>query len=215
MGILTCQVRIPHENNLPADTVVNTFAFFSEIDRDSAASTIASRLLNFYNTETATQSIAKYLSPELQTQNSRLVITDLLDPQPRVPYYDEPLALTMVPTSNTALPAEVALVCSFQGDVASGQNQARRRGRIFLGPLGFTAGTANVGTKNVPSSSFIARILASAEAMATASTTDVRWVVYSRVDGGATRVTNGWCDNAWDTQRRRGTLPSSRNVWSV
>jgi hypothetical protein len=43
----------------------------------------------------------------------------------------------------------------------------------------------------------------------------VTWVVVSQVGIEANVVTAGWCDNAFDTQRRRGNDPSARDTWAV
>jgi len=39
---------------------------------------------------------------------------------------------------------------------------------------------------------------------------DWTWVVYSTVDNAMYPVDNGWVDNSWDTQRRRGVKPTAR-----
>jgi hypothetical protein len=39
------------------------------------------------------------------------------------------------------------------------------------------------------------------------------WVAYSGKLGTGTVVTNGWCDNSFDTQRRRGQDPTVRDTW--
>jgi len=36
------------------------------------------------------------------------------------------------------------------------------------------------------------------------------WIVYSTVDQAGHEVIGGWVDNAWDIQRRRGELSTSR-----
>jgi hypothetical protein len=40
------------------------------------------------------------------------------------------------------------------------------------------------------------------------------WVVYSPTDDAYHEVANGWVDNAWDTQRRRGYKPTSRTTFT-
>jgi hypothetical protein len=39
------------------------------------------------------------------------------------------------------------------------------------------------------------------------------WVVWSEADQDAGSVFDGWIDNAFDTQRRRGVQASSRTTW--
>jgi hypothetical protein len=47
-----------------------------------------------------------------------------------------------------------------------------------------------------------------------ASVTETTWslAVYSVADAVAREVTNGWVDNAWDTQRRRGIDATARTL---
>jgi hypothetical protein len=39
--------------------------------------------------------------------------------------------------------------------------------------------------------------------------------VWSPSNGDAVPVTDGWVDNAWDTQRRRGIDRTARSTWTV
>jgi hypothetical protein len=40
-----------------------------------------------------------------------------------------------------------------------------------------------------------------------------KWAVYSTVNATGVEVTNGWVENAWDTQRRRGRIATVRTVF--
>jgi hypothetical protein len=40
------------------------------------------------------------------------------------------------------------------------------------------------------------------------------WVAYSPTADEANQITNGWVDNAWDTQRRRGLYYSQRGTYT-
>jgi len=40
------------------------------------------------------------------------------------------------------------------------------------------------------------------------------WVVYSPTNGNTVNVDNGWVDNAFDTQRRRGLAVTARTNWT-
>ena len=44
--------------------------------------------------------------------------------------------------------------------------------------------------------------------------TDQRIVLYSRANRSVYRITDNWVDNEWDTQRRRGTAATARQVWN-
>lgn len=123
------------------------------------------------------------------------------------------------------LPAEVSLALSFHGDLtnvpetapnptpppATIRPAARKRGRIYIGPLMAIAGTTGgpnndlvptAGAKNVWS------------AVGTHLLDNVPsgfvWDIISKAAEEVTVVTGGYVDDAFDTQRRRGSAPTSR-----
>jgi len=129
------------------------------------------------------------------------------DDTPRAPIYDDTFDLGSNPTGDS-LPPEIALCVSFQGARVSGTSQARRRGRVYLGPVR-EDDNSSVG---VPGSSVINDATAFGNFLLGASIADAdyTWSVYSTVDNALVTVTNGWVDNAWDVQRRRGLSPTTR-----
>jgi len=88
--------------------------------------------------------------------------------------------------------------------------RARRRGRIYFGPLDQQAKT-NAGD---PSSNFIAD-LASAAGTLLGDSVSNGWQlgVWSRRNASVVAVTGGWVDDRFDTQRRRLEGPTSRTTW--
>jgi hypothetical protein len=44
---------------------------------------------------------------------------------------------------------------------------------------------------------------------------NIGYGVYSKVDGLFTPIVQFWVDNAFDTQRRRGSAPSARQILAV
>jgi hypothetical protein len=46
-----------------------------------------------------------------------------------------------------------------------------------------------------------------------ATSENVTWVTVSPTAGTSGVVTDGWVDNAWDTQRSRGAAPTMRIDW--
>lgn len=129
--------------------------------------------------------------------------------EPNYPYAEETWNFTSAPTG-TGLPRECAIVLSFQGSRAAGFPQARRRGRIYIGPV-----LANTNVSGRPSSTTTQDIADAAEALRTALLVDPQhyWAVWSTVDQEAVQIENGWVDNAFDTQRRRGVATTSRVIW--
>lgn len=125
-----------------------------------------------------------------------------------------------VATSN--LPTECAAVLSFHADltgifeeVGVTRPRARRRGRVFIGPL--TTGAVVVADPQpVLHNDFRVAMQANAVAMFDAlATIGAEWSVWSRVDQTLRQVVGGWTDNAPDTQRRRGQAASQRSTFTT
>jgi len=123
------------------------------------------------------------------------------------------------PTVSVGLPAEVSTVLSFHAslvgsvvEVGSTRPRSRRTGRVYIGPL--SLGTATGSGPNFetrPTTGWQTSLKNAAVALLTGA--DAIWSVYSRVDHVLRAVDGGWVDNAFDTQRRRGVKPTSRQNW--
>jgi len=136
---------------------------------------------------------------------------DLPGTPPNYPFDIDTWNLASAPTG-TSLPEEVAICCSFQGPKIPGFPQNRRRGRVYIGPL-------DIAFLNTDGRPIAARITNLATAMATlgsnlnALSPTVELAVWSPTDGAAVVCTDGWIDNAWDTQRRRGRDATTRTTY--
>lgn len=138
-----------------------------------------------------------------------LRLYDLADPEPRAPYYTGSWSFATAP-SGTSAPPECAMVVSFQGERISGQDQKRRRGRMYMGPLdASTVGSGLFSGGDV--SSVATNVKSLCDDLETANIT---FGVYSRVDNLLVTVANGWVDNNVDIQRRRGLAATSRTTWA-
>lgn len=133
------------------------------------------------------------------------------DPEPRSSKFAGTMGAGFIPTGGNPLPSEVAVCLSFQAAQVSGTPQARRRGRIYLGPLG----ASGLDTNGRPTSA--CRSAASAVGASiladSVSNGGWSWVVWSPTTGTSSIVTNGWVDNAFDIQRRRGVAPTLRTTF--
>lgn len=214
------QVTIPRDTGIAEDNVVNTFYFDCNDTGIGTAhsinnTTILSMLTTFYN------AIDQYLSPVVGP-SATVKLYDMRDATPRVPTGTGTIALT--PGAGSGLPEEVALCLSFSGDIQSGDNPRRLRGRVYLGPLDSGNGIITNGAYR-PASSMLTAIANAASAMAAthqnSQNEDVNWAIYSRaldnegsLDDAFNDVTNGWVDNSYDTQRRRGPKPSAKTLWT-
>lgn len=196
------QVSLKTTSALPEDYAMNNWSIRAD---DLAALAVATAtIMDFYD------AIRTYY-PALIVQNGHLFKSyDRSDPVPRAPVLEETFNFTSAPTGN-ALPEEVACCLSFQGDVSSGIPQARNRGRVFIGPLNVSVSD----TSARPSSAFRTALAGAADDLLTASDAAAAWtwVVWSTVLNSSGSITNGWVDNSFDTQRRRGRKPSTRTVF--
>jgi hypothetical protein len=146
------------------------------------------------------------MHPRLQSLEYR--IYDLGDPPPREPTI-VPSTAWIKPTGS-GLPAEVAIVLSFYGS----RNLPRQRGRLFIGPL--DTGVLSQATNAVVRPALESRDAIRRGAVNVLNTTqNLTWVVISPTAATATVIENGWIDDAFDTQRRRGVAPSSRILFPI
>jgi hypothetical protein len=212
--VIRAQVTIPMDTAIPADSVVNTFHFLGDPADASAMAQLLLDIRAFYTLDLSTfGAITQYMSAAINEVGWRTELYNLADAEPRVPFEEETWPNISSGFSGVSGPAEISLVLSFQGDPTSGVSQARRRGRLFIGPLG-TLSTARPGA-NI-------RAVWAAAGSAFIDITSATWVVYSptldalgaTLLASATEITNGWVDDAWDVQRRRGVSPTMRTTFS-
>jgi hypothetical protein len=221
--LMRAQVTIPLDSGIPEDSVVNTFYFDDDDDPiagfEDSAGWAVEKLRTFYN------AIDGLIFPATVAANASVKVYDMRDPEPRSPKYTDTIALT--PLGGNPLPSEVSLCVSFKASQESGQIAARRRGRIFLGPIDVGACKFE-GSQSRPSDSVRFNVAVAASTLQDGFThpsspgLDLKWAVYSPTTraGGATLddsfhdVVGGWVDDAWDTQRRRGPKPTARTTFS-
>lgn len=203
MPFYTVQVTIPTADNTAANYASNTWHF--EADDLTALQLCFNALKTFYNTMTGS------MSSMVRQTGWEFKGYDDSDPMPRYPVLTETWSLTGAPSGAPA-PPEVALCLSFQGDKTSGVPQARRRGRIYFPYVD----ASTIHTDGRPTTGLTSTLNAAGDALLTASLAAASWawMVFSVVSPGYTSVTNGWVDNEWDTQRRRGRKATARDVFS-
>lgn len=216
MPFARVQARLHRDSLLPEDESINTWHFVTPGDVAAAATAITDNLAAFYS------AIQAQLS-QVNTGSITYDFYDLEDPTPRVPVASTGSSFT---PGGSAFPSECAITLSFQGVVVSGQNQARRRGRVFLGPLSQASGIV-VGGDLFISPGVRTTICAAADALASDTTLPgLVWAVFSPTTAGAppwsapvlseafVTITNGWVDNAYDTIRSRGSEANARTVFN-
>lgn len=213
MPTMRCQVVLPFFTNLPSDAITNTFHFdpLTPLDLAATAAIVNPHLATFYSQiYNSTFGIGDYTEPTQMTFNWY----DLQAPPPRVPLVFVPD--TPMTQKTTVIPTEVACVLSMQAPQVSGEPQARRRGRIYLGALTndwFASSTAAIFP--IFSTAAVNHVTAAATLLANEVLGDgVRWSVWSPTDEASALVTNGWVDNSPDTQRRRSVDATARALWT-
>lgn len=217
MAIAIAQVRIPYDTGMPRDATVNTFAFTTAgadvLTTDHTE--IVTRLRNFYSSvhPGATVALASQWGTGVDLANATIKTYDAGDVMPRAPI-GEAVGITAT-TGTTVEPSELAAVLSFQGLRQSGQIQARRRGRIFFGPLATIALTSTYPVRL--NANMIAAGNAAMKYLAGENDLPIgiNWGVYSRTNQSVVDVHDGWVDNAVDIQRRRGEDATARTTWTL
>lgn len=208
MSVHLFTVSLESSTGLPQDDIVNTF-YFEGSGADPA--NVKDMLDDFYNSVPTgeTASVMQQFATDALGGDMTITGYDLSDTPPRAPIYEATTSV-ISPSSTDMLPPEIALCLSYQAQPISGVPQARRRGRVYLGP--FNVAVDQNGRPNAAARGIIA---AAARDMLQASNTSVswEWQQYSRTTGTGSPVVGGWVDNAWDSQRRRGWDATSRTLW--
>lgn len=219
-GDLLVRTAMQAASGLPADEVVNDFAFqFPSAVTDANITDAFAWVDNFYR---ETKSNGRKLSEWISNQIARTSTHSLLAYQITAGPLGSPLRIDPWLGPDTAtvaagLPTEVCGVLSFHADMTgvmeeSGATRpkARRRGRVFIGPL-TTAAIVTSAPPYVLDTTFLTTLRLSAIDMMDQTTTGgAKWCVWSRKDAVLREVVGGWTDNAPDIQRRRGFEATSR-----
>jgi len=225
-GFFRAQVSIPSDTGLPKDAIVNTWHFESDQSFADDADDVAGRLIAFY------QAIDGVVLAAIADTPVTIKMYDMADAEPRVPGYIT--TFTLAPASGTVTPPEIAMCLSFRGALASGVNMARRRGRVFLGPIHQGVLTLASGYFEFTSSAREAVRDAAVTLASGPDPGDGRLAVFSPTTALAGRdpedvdqftelelaaayedVVEVWVDSAPDIQRRRGQTARSRTTGTV
>lgn len=218
LSVIKLQTRLVMVSANPKDAVVNTWHFLTDGAMSGNLDAITAAMNTFYN------AVDVYFSNDMAATGHTYKYYDLNDPIPRAPIRTQSTNSLVIPGA-TPLPHELAICLSYRTFFASGIPNARRRGRIYLGPLDITATSGGKISSSVRTA--VANAGAALQAAGDATATPLtgiagwRWVVYSpRTDqlgsnliGSADAVTGGWVDEAHDVQRKRGIESTQRTLW--
>lgn len=200
-------------SGLPGDRFVTSWAFVKSAltTYTDAAALVSTRLDEFWTDPAAPSTIpvAGFLSGVAINEAAGMEIRtySLEQVPPREPTITN---IALPAMSSTILPNEVAMCLSFFAD----RNLPRSRGRVYVGPLAASTGTADTAKGDLtPATNFRESLMRSALRLAQTSNPD--WCVLSQADAALKPVTGGWVDDSYDTQRRRGVAPSTRLPFAV
>lgn len=222
------QVILHKKSSIPADIVVNSWNWRCGVsgsagdDPNATVLTdIASRISTFYG------DIAAFLGSSIKTGTGAVELRhynvhDHLDGSLVGPPFATD-AFNLIAVGTNSLPDELSIVVSYQAGVSgipefgpgrATRPRARRRGRLFLGPIAQGSLSEDSTTHEVfVSSTYRSSIATSAGTALKGTTNGTTSAVWSRTDAEMHDVLTGWVDNAFDIQRRRGQLSTARSTF--
>jgi len=227
-GDILVRAVMTNANGIAADTFVNDFAFTASLAQsDSQITELFARVNDFYRfADPVGGAIGGYISKSVsraathKLQAYRIAAGGLGSPIREDAWLGPSEELTG--TGVVELPNEVAAVVSFHADLfgiaeeaGATRPKARRRGRLYIGPLNsqaITATSANPKLNTNLGASLrggINRIIDANDDGGSGGS----FAVWSRKDAQLRVVTGGWTDDAMDTQRRRGQKSTARVVF--
>lgn len=219
MALYRFQTSIQGKTGLSKDRYVTTMYFSGpEAAGITQIAPIETAIVNFWTLPIAGGSnTARYMSPAVNGELAHIKSYNMADSLPRVPINDAVFGMSPSTAPADGMPAEVAVCLSFDSQQV-GVAPARRRGRIFIGPLASTvttyveATTASVRPATVFRQHLVDVAVRMAAAVAAADGGIWRWCVHSPTSGPLTAfvIDRAWVDDAFDTQRSRGVAPTSK-----
>lgn len=130
---------------------------------------------------------------------------------PNYPVYETTFNLTTNPVA-IELPMEMCLAVSYRNNSNNTVLRARRRGRIYIS--GWASARNAAGRPDA--AAYQGLCTAYTDYCDTLNTIgSLTAVIYSRVQDITNNVEEVWCDNEWDTQRRRGGVATARETQTV
>lgn len=242
MPLLLAQNNTQHLSGLPRDQSVNTFWFLVPVVDATTANLVAERVRDFYVAVAAgnpTPLFDWYGSQVAVGGHSvKIYEIDINTGDNRNGADGAPIHVEAYEHTGRAvigdggLASEVSMCLSFRNTTTINTPAARRRGRIYFGPLRAGAVDQSVDFNTPrPPAALQDEIRRAGVALRTANSAAAVWSIYSRPHpgrpltprpgkadlpaiparvGSVHSVDQVWTDNAYDTQRRRGERPTGR-----
>lgn len=235
LGYYKVLIQLPFTSGLPEDVAQNTIFFGctnAGSSHDEDADDLLPYLASVFNDVLtgATLALDELIGDQVtRDANGCDLVFYFDDGDPTTGLWGSPVAMrsfTMGASgTGNPLPAEVSLALSFHGDLTNVPETApnpdgpvpptirpaaRRRGRIYIGPLMAIAGTTGASNDLVPTSAAKNTWSAVGAHLIDNVPSGFVWDIVSKAGGEVHVVTGGYVDDAFDTQRRRGSAPTSR-----
>lgn len=208
MPNLRAQISMPSDTGLPEDVVTNTIYVGAEGMTATEIHTAAQP-----NVAGLCEDLAAIIPSSLVQSPFIVKWYDMADVEPRPVLFTDSVPVTLSVTG-TGIPRQIAACLSFRAPFVAGGIRARRRGRIYVGPL-ISPAVQVTGGRTQLEASFATAIADAGETFAEACIADgVSWRIHSPTspssDDKFVEVSNVWVDDALDTQRRRRSGPTTR-----
>jgi hypothetical protein len=221
MAVMRIQVTLFRQGLLPEDNVINVMHFKSG---EGTGITLSDAQAVADGVATAYEGSTLPFSNRL-TGNGLVEAFSLHDTPPRQAITSSDI--TGMAAGFSPIPCEIAVVGSFQATPISGVAQARRRGRLYFGPLTTDAFDVTGGVADVRVTAVVVgrvRDMLNSLTPHTGTLVDPwRLAVYSptrdaegaSVNDATVIATESFCDNAFDIQRRRGADATFRETGAL
>jgi len=234
MGVVKAATVFESVTGLPEDRVVHDLHFRWDGPigpTDGELTELGEKIEAFYNTKNGamTYEPCAYLSGELSraagAARTRMFRYDDIAHPEGSPQVERPFTLGAARVGYASLPAEVACCVSYNADLTGVQVEigdtrpaARRKGRLYFGPLNnyvFALGPNAAGVQR-PSADFQTDLRRGLEELRLqagdimALNAGLFLSVYSQSDNAVRGIVAVSTDNAFDVQRRRGSKATAR-----
>lgn len=202
------------------DEQENTWVFNHGIgDVDPA---LITPLLNTFYVTNLGNFFGRELSGSAAGTYSYYDITAFLNGSPHGAPFHMDSAGPLNPSSDDALPGQIAIVADFHADLSGisefgphTRPRARRRGRHYHGPVKLTSLQWDATTR-IPffSGAFVGELQSAYSALLAGVPTGYEWCVWSRKDAAVYPIVGGWVDTTPHRARHREEPTNVKAFWS-
>lgn len=219
------QTRMTVQSGLPADEIVNDFAVrFIDNPTQAELTQVMSDVGNFFSAGAVQNDrVGTWISGWVNRgATHRIAAYQIVDGPLGSPEFEMNWLGPSANADPNSLPQELAACLSFHADLTGYPEEAgpthpkaRRRGRIYVGPLTSTAVDTGQFAARLAGPFTLALRARGGQMGRDILSHGAEWCVWSRAAQDLYPVVAGWTDDAPDTQRRRGVAPTARIVFAV